>query len=68
MKALSGDMARSSPFIVHSVSFQLYLGDDRDKSPTPEELEILLRAAGGGLGPGASSINTGKIGVSIIEK
>ncbi len=40
------------------MAWQLYVEDDKDKSPTQEELEILLRAAG--VGAGVSTSRTGE--------
>lgn len=43
--------------LLHGMAWQLYVEDDRDKSPTQEELEMLLRAAG--VGAGVSTSRTG---------
>lgn len=41
-----------------AVCSQLYVEDDREKSPTQEELETLLRSAG--VGAGAVTVGTGE--------
>lgn len=41
-----------------AVFSQLYVEDDREKSPTQEELETLLRSAG--VGAGAATVGTGE--------